>query len=210
MTVRYFYAPGTCSLAGMAALEMTEAPYEPCLVEMAGPRTELRAVSPLGKVPALATAERVVTDTVAIIFGLSRRHPEARLLPAADDEMAAALSVMAWLGSTLHIVRRQYARAMAFTPDPAAQKTVRDAAAPLYWSELQRLDRWVAEQESAGPLHWPGVQVYAMVFYQWALTDGLPAAELRHLAALVDRLKARPAVVRALERHASPLLGSKA
>ena len=208
MTMRYFFAPGTCSLAGMVALELSGAPYEPCRVDMASPRTELRAASPLGKVPLLVTDERTISDTVAIVFWLSRRYPEAGVLPASDDEMATALSMMAWFGSTLHIVRRQYARAMAFTPDPAAQQTVRDAAAPLYWSELQRVDRWAAEQQSAGPLSWPGVQAYAMVFYQWALTDGMPAGELRHFAALIDRLKARPAVVRALERHASPLLGA--
>ena len=201
--MRYFYAPGTCSLAGMAALEMSKADYEPYRVEMASPRAELRAASPLGKVPVLVTPDRVINETLAIIFWLSRNYPEARLLPAADAEVAAALSVMAWFSSTLHIVRRQYARPMAFTPDPAAQTSVRETAAPLYWSELQRVDAWAAAQESAGPLSWPGVQAYALVFYQWALGDGLPAAELHHFTALVERLKARPGVERALERHAS-------
>ncbi|MDB5875038.1 MAG: glutathione S-transferase GstA-like [Ramlibacter sp.] len=206
MTIRYYFSPATCSLAGMAALELAQASYSPVAVDLAGDRAELRAINPVGKVPALAIGNLVITDTIAIIYWLAGRFPQARLMPVAPDEMSAALAVMGWFGSTLHIIRRQYVRPALFSPDPAAQQTIRAAAAPVYWAELQRVDEWIAAQSSTGPMTSPGVQAYALLFYHWAASDGLAVRQLPHFTALAERLLSHTGVVRALELHASPLL----
>ncbi len=47
---------------------------------------------------------------------------------------------------------------------------------------------------------------YALVFYNWGAIDERPMQELKNFTAFKDRMLARPAVRRALERERSPLL----
>jgi glutathione S-transferase len=110
----YFYAVPTCSLAGMIALEATGATYEAVAIDLAGDRSAYLEVNRSGKVPALQAGDQVVTDTIAIIYWLAKRFPHAGLLPTDDSSLAASLSVMAWFGSVVHVLRRQYTRPAMF------------------------------------------------------------------------------------------------
>ena len=204
--LRLHYFPPMCSLASMAALELAGASYEPVLQDMAGDRAALRAVSPLGQIPALETDEGVVTDTIAIIFWTAQHFPEARLLPTGGRGLTIALSRMGWLASYLHIVRRRYFMPALFGAPPEAVESMRTAAYPVYSKGLAQLDSWV-EADALGGL---GVGAYALLFYHWAAMDRMPLDGLDHLAKLVARLMEKEGVRRALERHASPLLAGKA
>ncbi|WP_449472666.1 glutathione S-transferase family protein [Sphingobium chungangianum] len=203
--MRLFYAPPACSLAAMIALEATGRDYEPVEVDLAGDRAALRAKNPSGKVPTLSAGDLILPDTTAIIFWLSRRHPTASLLPVREDHLASALSAMAWFGSVSHIVRRQFARPMLFTDDPAAQAALKESAEPRYWQELERIDMWLAGRGDAVPLPL-GVGAYALLFYHWAMRDMMPVDRLPAFTALAKNLGGRDDVRRALVRHQSPLL----
>jgi glutathione S-transferase len=52
------------------------------------------------------------------------------------------------------------------------------------------------------------VDGYALVFYGWGKRIGLPMAELKNYTAWKDRMLARPAVKRVLEREQSVLLAA--
>ena len=52
------------------------------------------------------------------------------------------------------------------------------------------------------------VDGYALVFYGWGKRIGLPVAELPNYTAWKDRMLARPAVKRVLEREQSVLLAA--
>ena len=200
--MRYFYTPGTCSLAGMAALEIAGADYQAVEVALAGDRAELRAVSKEGKVPALADGDTVFVDTVAILYWLARRFPEAGLLPRDETDTALALSRMAWFGNVFHLIRRRFARPMMFSSDPDAYPSIKALAAAEYAAALHSVDGWLAQRE------WPlAVEVYALVFYNWAILDEQVVEPLKYYRALTDRLVAHDDVRRALARHRSPLLG---
>ncbi len=186
----------------MLALEATGAEYEPIAVDLRGERSELRAVSPVGKVPALATGGSVLTETVAIITWLARRFPEARLLPEEVDASAQAVSVMTWLTSTVHILRRQFMVPMAFGVGAEAQAELSRVAEPRYWAELKRIDHLIDD----GHMTPAGVQRYALLFYHWGMIDSFPVGNLKHFTSLARRLVELPDVRLALERHYSPLL----
>jgi glutathione S-transferase len=162
----------------------------------------LRAISPLGKIPVLETDEGVISDTIAIIFWLSRRFPEARLLPVDDHGMTAALSKMCWLGSHMHIVRRRYFKPELFGAPDNAVEEMRAVAYPIYWAGLETINAWIGQDALGGT----GVEAYAFLFYHWAAMDGVAARELPHFSALAARLMAIDGVCRALQRHESPLL----
>ena len=204
--LRLHYFPPTCSLASMTALELVGAVYEPVLQDIAGDRSSLLAISPLGQIPVLEKDDGVITDTAAIIYWISRRFPEARLLPAHADGLTTAMSRMGWLGCHLHIVRRRYFMPCLFGAPEEAAGHMRAVARPIYWKALQQLDCWIG-QDVLGGL---GVEAYALLFYHWALMDGLPAEELKHLSALARRMVEIEGVRRALELHNSPLLADAA
>lgn len=206
MTLRYYYAVPTCTLAGMIAIEATGLDYEPVPIDLAADRAPYRAVNPTGKVPALQADDLLVTETAAIIYWLAATCPEAGLLPKGVAGVANAIAVMGWMSSVLHIVRRQFTRPMMFCEGVDAQASVRDAAVPKYRAELERLDGWIGEGRLGDPAESLGVEGYALAFYHWGLLDGQPMRDLVHFSALATRLAARPDVERALVRHASPLL----
>ena len=207
MTLEYYYAPGTCSLAGMIALEAAGADYAPIRVDLASDRAALRAVSPAGKVPALRVDGRTLTETPAILFWLGRRFPDADLLPTDEDALADALSIMAWLSSTVHIRRRQFARPAQFSPEPDVQQALRSAARPLYQAEMERLDALIGAREHAAATRSFAVRGYAFLFQQWAIYDRLSCEGLPYLMALAAEMIQLPAVVRAVERHRPPAVG---
>lgn len=203
MSMRLYYSPPTCSLAAMAAIGMTQAAFTPVAIDLAGDRSFLKAANPFGKVPVLEDGGLFVSDTIAIIFRLNTRFPEAHLLPQDDAGLALTLSRMAWLGSELHILRRRVTRPLAFASDPAAQASVRNQALPLYRGGLAMADSWYAASD-AGLC--PGLDAYVLLFLHWALIDGLETAPLGGLMSLASRMKATPGVVQALALHESPLL----
>ncbi len=204
--MKYYFSPPTCSLAGMIALEATGAAYEPCQVDFARSRKDLQRISPTGKVPALDMGAGVVTDTPAIIYWLARSFPLAGLMPPDGDDMVRALSVMGWLSSTLHIVRRQFARPDRFCDDPDAQQSLKRSASGLYWSELERLDLWISNGGLDSSRYGLGVGAYGLLFYHWAVCDGQPVDRLTHFTALANQLIEVPFVQLALSRHNSPLV----
>lgn len=200
--IRLHYFPAMCSLASMTALELVGATYEPVLYDVIGGREALLALNPLGQIPVLETGDRIITDTTAIIYWLSQSFPEAGLLPTDPDGLTTALSRTAWLGSHLHIVRRRYTRPELFGAPIAAAEQMRAIAQPIYWKALQQVDAWIAQDTLGGR----GVEAYALLFYHWAATDGLPVGQLGHFSALARRMMEIEGVRRALELHASPLL----
>jgi glutathione S-transferase len=73
-------------------LEEVGAPYEVRLIEY-GPSMKAAnylAVNPMGKVPALAHGEVIVTETAAICAYLADVFPEADLAPASGSQLRAA------------------------------------------------------------------------------------------------------------------------
>ena len=200
---RLFYCPPTCTIAAMAALELAELPYEAVEVDLAGGREELRTVSPLGTVPALQANGSALTDTLAIIHFADGMAPQAGLLPTELMARSQALSLMAWLGSTLHIRRRHYARPALVAEGEEAQSAIRDVAAVSYRAGLARLEGLAEARGAAWTL---GVQAYAMLFRHWAAMDGIDDVPFAALDRLVADLARHPGVQRALRRHNSPLL----
>jgi glutathione S-transferase len=199
--LQYYYSPFTCTLAGMIALEATGVAYESIIVDMAD-RGKLFSLNGTGKVPTLVSDEFVITDTIAIIYWLAKNYPQTHLLPDSDNDVATAISMMAWMGSELHIQRRQYSRPQLFCAEVNAQDVLQKSARPRYWAGLERIDKWLEHNK----LPSFGVEAYALIFYHWALIDNLPVDNLPYFRDFAARMLENPSVIRALKVHHSPLL----
>ncbi|WP_341988984.1 glutathione S-transferase family protein [Azorhizobium sp. AG788] len=93
MTVKLYWAPRTRAFRILWLLEETGAPYELARVDISAGAPEgsaLRAVNPMGKVPALEDGETKVAESGAIALYLAERFPEAGLAPAVGNPLRGA------------------------------------------------------------------------------------------------------------------------
>src|SRR5258708_31236227 len=109
--LKFYFAPGSSSMAVHIALHEAGAPFESHPLSFA--RRDHRApdflgFNPEGKVPTVVIDGRVLTEVAAILYYLAKRFPEAKLLPEGDVEAEAqAISWMSFIAATLHPARRQ-------------------------------------------------------------------------------------------------------
>lgn len=206
---RLYYSPGACSLAAHIVLEEIGAPYELDLrsaKDGEGTTTDdYLAINPKGRVPALTgvDSDAVLTEASAILLFLARTNPEAALLPADPAGEARVVEWLSWLSIDLHgIGYGQLWRAHRFvedrTLDSAVQAKGRDNIATAY----QRIEHILADgrEWAAGDLY-SVVDAYLLVFWLWGRRVGFDMMKWPHWTHLMERVRARPAVQRALAQE---------
>lgn len=200
-----FYIAGACSLAPHIALEEVGADYRRHLVDYAGGETRTaayRAISPLGRVPALLTDRGPITENPAILSYIAQSHPQAGLAPL-DDPFAFAQVQMfnLFIANNLHVAFRQ----IAF-PDSYADGA--DAAAALKAKAPELADRYFAVIEAGladGRAYVHGDRftlsdIYLFVYANYLrLGDRGDPARVPRVIAHRRRIRQRPAVARILE-----------
>ena len=199
-----YYAPGSSSMAAHLVLEEAGAHYETRSVdEDAGEqRTEayLR-VNPRGKVPALRLPDgSVLVENLAIQTYVARTHPAAGLLPTDAEGEVRALSLMAFFASAVHPAFSHFWAPRRFTDKPSGEAGIRAKGLAAFHGHCREIDAllagrdWFLDRFSA-------VDCYGFVFWGWGVRAGLPMRELRAYTVHKDRMLARPAVRRVLERE---------
>ena len=183
MTLTFYFAPGSSSMAPHIALHEIGAPFENKPLSFARRETrrpEFLALNPEGKVPTLLIDGRPLTEVAAILFYLAKRYPEAGLLPRDDVEgEAQAISWMSFAASTLH---------------PARRRGI-EHAMQVYAIADEKLDdkEWAIGAYSIADIH--------LFRLYWRLVNSLqfPAGTFRNLSAHYDRMMKRPAVRKTIE-----------
>lgn len=212
MTTHYklFYSPGACSLAPHIVLEELGVAYEPVRVviaEGANRSPEYLAINPRGRVPALQIADergdRVLTEATAIMVYLAQRHPEARLVPTEPEAFARLLEFMGWLGSAMHQTGvRTVFRPDRFTKDAAGAAGIAAQGREFVEAGYADIEARVPDRGFSLGEQFTVLDAYLLVFYRWGNRVGIDM-RTRHprYAALMDRVRARPAVDRAVSRE---------
>lgn len=200
-----YMAPYTCARVTMIALEEAGVPFDVELVRfMRGEHKapEFKRLNPKGKVPALAIDGTVLTENVAILWYLTERHPDARLLPDARTaaERATILADLCFCSSTLHplVTRIRMPMMFAGQDNALAVKTTAEQAMDEYFALIEaRLSEapwWYGERWTAidGYLYW--------VF--WRVEGaGYDVSRYPRFTAHARANEQRPAVQRALARE---------
>ncbi len=208
-----YYSPGACSMASHILLEECGAAYETKLVALAKgeQRTEAyRKINPHGKVPALAVDGKVITQNVAILPYIAGQFPDAGLLPRDPVELANSVAVAGWLASTAHVafslILHPERPAGGADMDEAGLKAISDTARKTYWACMEEIDGRLAGKQWMMGDQYTFLDPYALVFYGWGNRVEMPMADLGNYTAFKDRMMARPAVRKVLEKEQSPLL----
>jgi glutathione S-transferase len=192
---RLYWCPQTRAIRALWLLEELGVPYDLVKVDVrAGAQSDpaFRAVSPLGKVPALVDGDVVVAESAAVCLYLADRHPRAKLAPALDAPE-----------------RGPYLRWMFFGPgciEPAfVDRTLkRDGAIPhlsAAWGSFDSVVATLRDGLSRGPYllgeTFSAADVLIGAMLQWGVVTGLLPNEAP-FRGYVERLAARPALQRAL------------
>jgi len=195
--LKLYYSPGACAMASHIALEEAGADYELQKIDLRQGEQrapEYLAINPAGVTPALATAQGVITQNVAILAYVAQVCPQAGLAPTEAYAFARMQAFNAWLASSLHPAIGK----VLFSRPPLEVA----ARAEALEQALARYD--LAEQHllvgpwALGADH-SATDGYLMVFTRWARqADLLDKVRFPGLNAHLDRVQSRPAVQRAL------------
>jgi len=208
-----YWSRGSVALAPHIVLEEIGEPYRTERVEidqrgrgeMLVPPEYLK-VNPKGRVPALVLEDGVLTEAPAIMVYLARKHPQAGLLPKDALAEARCLEWMNWVATTIHAVAfSQIVRPQRFVAEEADYPAVvargrqNVGAAYAYIEEQLQGREWAVEGG------YSIVDPYLLFFYLASKNAGNPMGErFPAWTAVAERVLARPATQRVLERQAAP------
>lgn len=207
---RLFHSPGACSLAPHIVLEELGIAYEPVRVVIAEGqhrKPEYLAINPRGRVPALwikdEAGERILTEAMAIMSFLARRHPQPQLLPTDTENFVRALEWMSWLSSTMHAAGvRTVFRPERFTTDAASAEAIAAQGRASIRLGYADIEQRLSGRPWAMGDGFSAIDAYLLVFYRWGNRCGLPMREdFPEYARIMDAVRERPAVRRVVERE---------
>lgn len=188
-----FHLPNTRSTGALILLEELGATYSLHLLNMK--KGEQRgaaylAINPMGKVPALKHGDALITEQVAVFLYLADLFPDADLAPPIGDPLRGPyLRWLAFYGS-------------CFEPAVIDRSMKREPAAPSTspYGDFDTMFQTLVDQIGKGPYILGEKFSAADVLWGTALTwitafKLIPETPV--IAAYIERVNARPAVVRA-------------
>jgi glutathione S-transferase len=208
--LKLYYAPGACSTASHIGLEESGAKFESQALAFAKNEQktpEYLEINPRGRVPALVIDEGTIVENTAILDYVAARFAP-HLMPKDAVQRARAISLMAWFSNNVHPAFTHIGRPERFADDPSVFDRLKEKGRTNFWAALQEIDGMLAGKQWILGDDFSVVDGYALVFYGWGKRIGLPMAELENYTAWKDRMLARPAVKRVLEREQSILLAA--
>ena len=160
------------------------------------------SVNPQRKVPALVTPEgETLTESVAILLTLDRRHPEAGLLPSDETERARALRWLLFIATEIYPIVEVNDYPERFSPSDQATAGIQEIARSL-WRTRWRL----VEEAIQGAPYLLGsgfcvTDIYIAVVSRWAQQDAWRLDNLPRVEALTAGVAARAACAPVWARH---------
>ncbi|MFY0610778.1 MAG: glutathione S-transferase family protein [Hyphomicrobiaceae bacterium] len=205
MSIKLYYAPYACSIVPLVAFSEANADVEVCPINIRKKHhmtTEYRALNPKHKVPLLVVDGRPLSENVAILLWISRRFPEAGLLPVGDWQQAQAISILGWCASGIHPHISRYNAPQKFCDLSGTQDSVRRLAERALRDSFQ-----LANEQLAGRVYFFDRFSIADVYFFWCFRRtgmfDLDLAEFPNCQTHFEKLLARRSIQEALEFESS-------
>ena len=157
--------------------------------------------------PALVVDEGTIVENTAILDYVAGKHAP-QLMPKDPAQRAQAISLMAWFSNNVHPSFTHISRPERFATDTSVHEHLKAVGRNNFHAALKEIDGILASKQWIMGDQFTVVDGYALVFYGWGKRIGLPMADLKNYTAWKDRMLARPAVKRVLEREQSILLAA--
>lgn len=196
MKLVLYYAPMTCALVPYVALTEACADFE---VHNLNTRTnqhrtpDFLALNPKHKVPVLMIDGEPLTENVAIQIWIARQFPAAKLLPAEPSQEIRAISLMAWLASTVHPHLTPNARPENYCDLPGSEESVKRVGNRMLFEDLAIADGLLAGRAGFFD-HFTAVDAYFFWCFRRALSFKLDVSRFANCVAHFEHVKTRPSV----------------
>ena len=160
------------------------------------------AVNPQRKLPALVTpAGETLTESVAILLTLDRRHPAAALLPEDEAACAQALRWLLFIATEIYPVVEINDYPERFIPAPETVTAQREVARSLWRTRWQLVEDAIEGDPYLLPSGFCVTDLYIAVVSRWAQQDTWRREALPKVETLTAAVAARPATAPVWSRH---------
>lgn len=210
--IQLHYYPSTASMAPHILLRELGVPFELVLVDRllnAQKMTAYLQLNPNGLIPVLVDGDLVLYEAAAICLHLCDAHPAAGLAPAVGTaERAHFYKWLTWLTNTLQatLMTYFYPERWVYAGNDTGAAQVKAHAEIKVAVLLDQLDAELARlgQTNAAPwllgANYSAIDIYTLMLCRWTRNFASNRASDRtHLGQYLQRLLARPAVVKAFE-----------
>jgi glutathione S-transferase len=188
--ITLFHAPNTRSAGARVLLEELEADYALHMVDIKQRDAAYLAVNPMGKVPAVMHGDALVTEQPAIYTFLADLYADKGLAPALDDPLRGPyLRWMAFYGSSFEPALIDKALKREPAPSSLCPYGDYDTMLETFSAQLRKGPYLLGERFSAVDVLWGTALGWTTAFKL--------VPELPEIMAYVQRIKARPAAVKA-------------
>jgi glutathione S-transferase len=201
MSLTFFGAKGSCSLATHIALEEAGADYEFRKIDTAAGEqktAEYLKINPKARVPALVTEHGVLTENVALLLYVAQRYPAAALAPADAFGLAKMNGFNAWLASTVHVNHAHKMRGYRWSDDAAVVENLKIKVA----ANMTDCAALIESEYLAGPwvmgAQYTVADGYLYTIENWMEGDGVELARFSRILAHRAAMNERAAVKRVL------------
>ncbi|HVO55629.1 MAG TPA: glutathione S-transferase family protein [Solirubrobacterales bacterium] len=197
-----YWVPGTCARVPLVALEEIGEPFAPRVLDRYSGETEspeYAALNPKLKVPVLVLDDWVITEIPVILRVLSRRWPEAGLLPDGDERLEADVdSTLAWFASGVHPAAARQRFPSVCSGEESAWEGIRLKARRELEAAFKILEARMDEREWLFG-EWSIVDVYMSWLWFRAVGSGMPGTPFPRCGDHALRCEERPSVARVLD-----------
>lgn len=201
--IKLYYSPGACSLAPHIVLEELGIAFEPVLVSLKDgehKKADYLKINPRARVPALNVDGKILTENVAILTYLGGGFAERGLWPKETWRQAEALSLMAWLSSSVHIAYAGVFRPERFAGTEHGKDDVKATSRAQLERYFAEIDKMLTGRTFAMGGQYTVCDPYLLVFYRWGNRIGINMKERYPMwGKHAQRVASRPTVKRVLE-----------
>jgi glutathione S-transferase len=213
MSLTLYFSPGACSFVPHALLEAAGAEFEPKMVKLHKGEQygdEYKALNPKSQVPVLVADGTVITQIVAITTFIADTFPAAQYLPSDPLQKARFLQTLAWMNNTVHPTFTHIFMPQKFTPDAAAQATLKAHNVQLFAEQLREIDALIKDAKVKGGSyaaaafghdHFTAIDAYALTLNRWGSIAGIDPTQFTHSWAHIQTLSAHPSIAKVIERE---------
>ncbi|KAL2815285.1 glutathione S-transferase [Aspergillus cavernicola] len=205
--IKYFFAPGACSIAPHILLHEASIQYTPLQSKYAGVEVqfpeEFRKLNPKMRVPVLVVDDDVITELPAVSTMISILAPRKQFMGKTPLETVRVYEWMNYLSGTLHATGfGLFFRPWRWTTDPDSKihegikEKSRDIIVESFGYIESRLKGTYAVGEAL-----TAVDPFLYAMYRWAKGSGFDLAPYPKYANLVEALEKRPSVKVVLQKE---------
>ncbi|MDC0398809.1 glutathione S-transferase family protein [Alphaproteobacteria bacterium] len=203
--VTLYYSPNSCALASHILLEEVGADYS--VIEINFHKNEQRksnylSVNAKGRVPALLTAEGVLTETPAILLYIAQKYPQKKMAPLCNVyQLAKAQEFNSYLCSTAHVAHAHLSRGSRWADDPAAIAAMTAKVPETVGACFSFLESGMSDSLWVLGNDYSICDPYLFTITRWLKRDGVDRKKFPRIDAHYQRMKDRSAVRNVIHLH---------